>query len=100
MTMYRTGESAFGAPGVEPRWTRGDKDGIGTAYSGSSRLWFTIWNGIVTEMYYPTVDRPQIRDLQFLRISDQLRWNANHSRSHCRTTRGNGLQWYRSSLDS
>ena len=66
MSMYRTGESAFGAPGLEPRWTRGDKDGVGTAYSGSSRLWFTIWNGIVTELYYPTVDRPQIRDLQFL----------------------------------
>ena len=66
MSMYRTGESAFGAPGVEPRWTRGDKDGIGTAYSGASRLWFTLWNGIVTELYHPTVDRPQIRDLQFL----------------------------------
>ena len=66
MSMYRTGETAFGAPGLEPRWTRGDKDGIGTAYSGSSRLWFTVWNGIVTELYFPTVDRPQIRDLQFL----------------------------------
>ena len=66
MSMYRTGASAFGAPGVEPRWTRGDKDGIGTAYAGASRLWFTLWHGIVTEVYYPTVDRPQIRDLQFL----------------------------------
>jgi glucoamylase len=58
--------SAFGKPGISPRWTHGDKDGVGTAYSSSSRLWFTIWNGIVTEVYYPTVDRPQTRDLQFL----------------------------------
>jgi len=29
-------------------------------------VWFTVWNGIITEVYYPTVDRPQIRDLQFL----------------------------------
>lgn len=57
---------AFGKPGIPPRWTHGAKDGIGTAYSSSSRLWFTIWNGIVTEVFYPTVDRPQIRDLQFL----------------------------------
>lgn len=57
---------AFGAPGVDPSWQRGDKDGIGTAYSSSSRLWFTIWNGIVTEVYAPTVDRPQIRDLQLV----------------------------------
>ena len=60
------GTEAFGRPGIEPRWTHSNKDGVGTAYSASSHLWFTIWNGIVTEVYYPTVDRPQIRDLQFL----------------------------------
>jgi len=57
---------AFGWPGIEPRWTHGAKDGIGTAYAASSRIWFTFWNGIVTEVYYPTVDRPQLRDLQYL----------------------------------
>lgn len=60
---------AFGSPGITPRWTHASKDGVGTAYSTSSRVWFTIWNGIVTEVYYPTVDKPQIRDLQYL-ISD------------------------------
>ena len=60
------GVEAFGKPGIEPRWTHSDKEGVGTAYSASSHLWFTIWNGIVTETYYPTVDRPQLRDLQFL----------------------------------
>ena len=58
--------SAFGWPGIEPRWTRGSKDGVGTAYSADSRLWFTIWRGTVTEVYYPTVDRPQLRDLEYL----------------------------------
>lgn len=57
---------AFGRPGIEPRWTHGGKDGVGTAYSANSRIWFTLWNGIITEVYYPTVDRPQIRDLQYL----------------------------------
>ena len=57
---------AFGSPGTEPRWTHGAKDAVGTAYAASSRVWFTFWNGIVTEVYYPTVDRPQIRDLQYL----------------------------------
>ena len=42
------------------------KYGVGTAYSSPSRIWFTVWNGIVTEVYYPTIDRPQMRDLQFL----------------------------------
>jgi glucoamylase len=60
------GTEAFGKPGIEPRWTHSNKDGVGTAYSASSHLWFTIWNGIVTEVYYPTIDRPQLRDLQYL----------------------------------
>lgn len=60
---------AFGSPGTEPRWTHANKDAVGTAYSTSSHVWFTLWNGVVTEVYHPTVDRPQIRDLQYL-ISD------------------------------
>jgi len=60
------GEEAFGKPGIQPRWTHSDKAGVGTAYSASSYLWFTVWDGIVTEVYYPTVDRPQLRDLEYL----------------------------------
>jgi glucoamylase len=39
---------------------------VGTAYSADSPLWFTIWRGILTEAYYPTIDRPQMRDLELL----------------------------------
>ena len=66
MGNHPDGRAAFGGPGIPPRWTHAAKDGVGTAYSSSSRLWFTIWNGVVTEVYFPTVDRPQLRDLQFL----------------------------------
>jgi len=52
--------------GIEPRWTRGAKVGVGTAYSTSSRVWYTLDSGCVTEVYYPRIDSPQIRDLQFL----------------------------------
>jgi len=57
---------APGGPGIEPRWTRGTKLAVGTAYSTSSRVWYTLDHGCVTEVYYPTIDSPQIRDLQFL----------------------------------
>src|SRR5688572_25564121 len=60
------GQPAFGRPGIEPRWTSSAKDGVGTAYSSSSRVWYTISHGILNEVYYPTIDRPQIRDLQYL----------------------------------
>jgi len=57
---------AFGAPGIEPRWTSSAKDGIGTAYHSSSHVWFTLSHGIVNEIYFPHVDSPNTRDLQFL----------------------------------
>ena len=57
---------AFGAPGIEPRWTSSAKDGIGTAYHSSSCVWFTLSHGIVDEVYFPHVDSPNTRDLQFL----------------------------------
>jgi glucoamylase len=57
---------AFGWPGIEPRWTRGNKDGVGTAYSADSKIWFSIWRGTLTEVYYPTIDQPQLRDLEYL----------------------------------
>src|SRR6202050_4596524 len=66
MTKSDNEISAFGHPGIQPRWTHGGKDGVGTAYAASSQIWFTLWNGIITEVYYPTVDRPQLRDLQYL----------------------------------
>jgi glucoamylase len=57
---------AFGAPGMEPRWTRSAKEGIGTAYHTGCRVWFTHSHGIINEVYYSNVDQPNIRDLQFL----------------------------------
>ncbi len=57
---------APGAPGLEPRWTSAVKDAVGTAYSASSRMWFTCSHGIVNELYHPTIDLPQVRDMGFL----------------------------------
>jgi glucoamylase len=72
-------KNAFGAPGMEPRWTHGNKDGIGTAYSASSKIWYTLFGGIVTEVYSPTVDRPQVRDIQYL-ITDGKSFFAEEMR--------------------
>jgi glucoamylase len=66
MAKLLAGRQAFGQPGIPPRWTRSAKDAIGTARSAASRVWFTISRGVVNEVYYPTVDQPQIRDLQYL----------------------------------
>ena len=47
--LVQDGE-AFGAPGAVPRWTSSVKDAVGTAYSASSRIWFTVAYGILNEI--------------------------------------------------
>ncbi|MGH8273917.1 MAG: glycoside hydrolase family 15 protein [Gammaproteobacteria bacterium] len=56
-----------------PTWAPGSKDIVGTSL-GSSRLWYTLAEGIVTEVYYPRIDIPQIKDLGFIVADDQGFW--------------------------
>ncbi|MBI3492656.1 MAG: glucan 1,4-alpha-glucosidase, partial [Acidobacteria bacterium] len=65
LQLFGQGE-AFGWPGLEPRWGPGAKQGVGTARSDGSRVWFTIAEGVLTEIFYPYVDVANTRDLQFL----------------------------------
>src|ERR1700730_12655245 len=50
-----------GAPGAQAFWSRSSKDGIGTAYHTGCRLWFTLCQGVISEIYCPTVDTPNSR---------------------------------------
>ena len=66
MPLLSTANPAPGGPGEPALWTRADKDGVGTARSSASQVWFTLAGGIVTEVYFPDVDTPQIRDFQLM----------------------------------
>jgi glucoamylase len=68
---------------------------VGTAYAASSRVWFTLWRGIVTEVYYPTVDRPQIRDLQFLLTDGKSFLHEEKRHMACRVERLSSSLGYR-----
>jgi glucoamylase len=57
---------APGGPGLAPRWTSSKKDAVSTAYSAGSRVWFTVSHGTINEIYFPTIDRPQTRDMELL----------------------------------
>src|SRR5512137_2842460 len=57
---------------VCPTWAPAAKDAVGTAL-GTSRLWFTVAQGIVTEVYYPRPDIPQLKDLGFI-VGDGIRF--------------------------
>ncbi len=82
---------APGGPGIRPRWTSSAKDLVGTAL-GPSRLWVTVGHGIVTEVYYPRVDTPQIRDLGFIVADGPGFWVEVKRHAHYSvTTPGPGI---------
>ncbi len=56
-----------------PVWSTAQKSCVGTAL-GNSKLWFTTGRGIITEVFYPRVDIPQVRDLGFIIADDQGFW--------------------------
>src|SRR5664280_1874756 len=60
---------APGAPGGGSSWTTGDKIALGTASGTASPVWFTVANGVMTEVFYPRADVPNVQDLQYV-ISD------------------------------
>ncbi len=75
---------AAGKPGATARWTSGAKTIVGTARSFSSRIWYTVNNGTIAEIYFPDVDQANTRAVRFLVtgpdgfFSDEL-WDAKHS---------------------
>jgi glucoamylase len=60
------GGEAPGAPGAASDWVTGDKDGFGTARGTSSKVWYTLNNGELSEIYYPRIDTPSTRDTQLV----------------------------------
>lgn len=64
--MSRMMDFAPGAPGIDGRWTSSAKNGLGTALSKTSPVWFTLSHGILNEIYYPRVDSACTRDFGFI----------------------------------
>jgi hypothetical protein len=53
--------SAPGGPGIEPRWTHAQRSQWAPRIRPPAE-WYTLDAGCVTEIYYQTIDTPQIRD--------------------------------------
>lgn len=53
------------AQGIDASWPTAAKNGFGTSNTLASRVWFTLADGVMTEVFYPTVDLPNVRMLQF-----------------------------------
>ena len=57
------------AASAAPNWTEADKDGYGTSTTTASKVWHTLDDGRLTEVFYPDLGTPSVRSLEFV-VSD------------------------------
>lgn len=75
-------QAAPGGPGELPTWTSASKEGIGTARSERSKVWFTLHGGILTEVYFPRVDQADTRGLEFAVVGGERVWIESRDLRH------------------
>ncbi len=67
LTPARAAEDAPGYPGEAADWSPGDKDGFGTAIGAlDSKVWYTLNDGVLSEVFAPRIDTPGSRDTQLV----------------------------------
>jgi glucoamylase len=77
-------QTAPGAPGDKAVWTEADKDGYGTAVGTASKVWHTLDDGRLTEVFYPDLGTPSVRTLQFV-VSDGKKFVQRDGEARNRT---------------
>jgi glucoamylase len=60
-----TGNATDG-PGTLSHFDLARKDCVGTARNTSSKVWFTVADGVLSDVYFPTVDNTNVATLQFV----------------------------------
>ena len=50
--------------GQDAHWPTAAKNGFGTSTTLASKVWFTLAEGMMTEVFFPTLDKPSVRTLQ------------------------------------
>ena len=64
---------APGAPGKDAQWATAGKQGVGTSASLESKVWFTLAEGVMTEVYYPDVTTANVHLLQFIVVNPKTK---------------------------
>ena len=57
---------APGRPGSESYFDLARKDCVGTARNTTSRVWFTVADGVLSDTYWPNVDATNVHTLQYV----------------------------------
>jgi len=57
---------ASGGPGAASHFDLARKDCLGTARNRTSKVWYTVAGGVLSDVYYPTVDNTNVETLQYV----------------------------------
>lgn len=64
---------APGGPGKDAQWATAAKQGVGTSATTESKVWFTLAQGVMTEVYYPDVTVANVHLLQFIVVNPKTK---------------------------
>ena len=58
--------AATGGPGALSHFDLARKDCLGTARNTTSKIWYTVANGVLSDVYAPTIDTTNVETMQYL----------------------------------
>jgi glucoamylase len=58
--------AATGGPGTASYFDLARKDCLGTAENTSSKVWYTVADGVLSDVYEPTIDNTNVETLQYI----------------------------------
>src|SRR5262245_49875525 len=58
--------SAPGGPGSLSHFDLARKDCLGTARNTTSKIWYTVAGGVLSDVYAPTIDTTNVETMQYL----------------------------------
>jgi len=61
-----TGTAATGGPGAASYFDLARKDCLGTAENTTSKVWYTVADGVLSDVYEPTIDNTNVETLQYV----------------------------------
>jgi len=73
-------------PGALSHFDRARKDCLGTARNRTSKVWYTVANGVLSDVYYPTVDNTNVETLQYV-VTDGATFTDLQTRDTTSTVR-------------
>jgi glucoamylase len=65
-SRVRASGSAPGGPGAQSYLDQARKDCFGTARNNTSKVWFTVAHGVLSDAFSPTIENTNVKTLQYI----------------------------------